>query len=79
MECYATPRPLWRESRNLWHFIEPYECHGKVPSLLRDVRLRGGLKVRCSSALSYINWPLSPVFACLRMKLAQTGVARNER
>ena len=28
-------------------------CHGKVPSLLRDVRLRGGLKVRCCSALSY--------------------------
>ena len=22
MECYTTPWPLWRESRNLWHFIE---------------------------------------------------------
>ena len=22
MECYATPWPLWRESRNLWHFKE---------------------------------------------------------
>ena len=22
MECYATPWPLWRDSRNLWHFIE---------------------------------------------------------
>ena len=26
-------------------------CHGKVPSLLRDVRLRGGLKIRCYSAI----------------------------
>ena len=23
MECYATPWPLWRESRNLWHFVKP--------------------------------------------------------
>ena len=23
MECYATPWPLWRESRNLKFFIEP--------------------------------------------------------
>ena len=29
------------------------KCHRKVPKLLRDVRLRGGLKVRCCSALSY--------------------------
>ena len=28
MECYATPWPLWRESRNLLHFIEPSFAFG---------------------------------------------------
>ena len=28
MKCYATPRPLWTESRKLWHFIEPSFAFG---------------------------------------------------
>ena len=33
MECYATPWPLWRESRNLLHFIEPSFAFGASLSL----------------------------------------------
>ena len=30
LECYATPWPLWRENRILWHIVEP----SLPPSLL---------------------------------------------
>ena len=33
MECYTTPGPLWRESMNLWHFIEPSFAFGASLSL----------------------------------------------
>ena len=33
MECYATPWPLWRESRILWHIVEPSFAFGASLSL----------------------------------------------
>ena len=32
-ECYATPWPLWRESRILWHIVETSFAFGSILSL----------------------------------------------
>ena len=33
LECYATPWPLWRESRILWHIVETSFAFGAILSL----------------------------------------------
>ena len=51
MECYATPWPLWRESRILWHIVElSFAFEGlplsPPPSFVSLFCLEGGLRVK---------------------------------
>ena len=54
-----------------------HKCHGKVPKLVRDVRLRGGFEKICCLALSYFNvlkrFPIDKLdrnFRCLFSKIS---------